>query len=234
MIWSRCAQVVIFAIVLVPIYAPLGNSQASITSRIGLLYQSLGLLFAGTLNNMAVFPIERDVLLREAVDGLYSTLPFLLMYSLVEMTLGLTTSILAGITIVQATGLRSGFAPQTTFIAVLFASLMNGESIGIMLNSVVLHAGFSVNAINGFCATLQLMAGFMANSLPKPLALLNFLSPQRYACWALAASQFTADEAFACDGPSPVLCQPTGLGVLQALGLEHPEIAAAVDSFVVV
>mmetsp|Transcript_110284 Transcript_110284/g.284968 ORF Transcript_110284/g.284968 Transcript_110284/m.284968 type:complete len:1336 (+) Transcript_110284:80-4087(+) len=216
--WARCGQIIVYALILVPVYAPLGRSQASVTSRIGLLYQALGVLFAATLNNLAIFPAERDVLLREAGNGLYRLGPFFLAYTLVEVLLEGLTALAASLIIVQSTGLLSGAGPQLAFAAVLFGCLFNGESIGIMLNSATTNPGFSVNIINAFCATLQVLAGFMATSLPWPLDALNHLSPQMYACRVLAASQFPPDLTFDFD-PASATHLRNGTDVLDMLGL---------------
>lgn len=96
---------------------------------------------AGTLNNLAVFPLERDVFLREWMDGLYGVGPFFFVYSLLELALECVTAGIAGVVVVQCTGLVSDTEAQLVYVAVLVGCLFNGESFGIILNSVVAHAG---------------------------------------------------------------------------------------------
>lgn len=219
MVWPRCSNFILLGAILVLVYAPLDDSQDAIRSRLGLLHMTLGALFAGTLNNLAIFPTERDVFFRESADRLYSALPFLAAYTSLEVCMELLTSALGGLLVIYVTGLENSVEALGTYMFMGFVCQFNGESIGIALNVVVSNAGFSVNAINAVCTIVQVISGFLATSLPPLLEYVNFASPIYYGAEAMALTQFPSNKSFNCS-PSDGFCMVNGQEVLDSIGFD--------------
>ena len=63
---TRIGQIFAFAVILMLYYTRLGFDQNSVQNRLGLLQEFTALLFIGMLNNIAIFPAERNIFYRSA------------------------------------------------------------------------------------------------------------------------------------------------------------------------
>jgi hypothetical protein len=68
---ARTMQVLGLGLVLALFFAPLHNDNASIQNRVGFVQEIGAFYFVGMLQNVAVYPAERDVFYREDDDGVY-------------------------------------------------------------------------------------------------------------------------------------------------------------------
>jgi hypothetical protein len=152
---TKISQGVAFALILCCFYAPLKSNQISIQNRIGILFQMTLICFIGMVNCIAIFPVERNVFYREYIDGGYSVLAFLLSYYILLFPLLLLTSILIGILLSYAVGLKSSVDGFFLFSFVAFCYLFVGECIGVMFCAIFDDVGVSVNfmgaTISTFC-----------------------------------------------------------------------------------
>ena len=80
---ARIMQVVFLGVIICLYYARQGYTQISVQNRLGILQQSLSVLFIGLLNCVAVFPAERNLLFFEYADGTYSVEPFMVAYNFI-------------------------------------------------------------------------------------------------------------------------------------------------------
>ncbi|ROW07281.1 hypothetical protein VMCG_03955 [Cytospora schulzeri] len=94
---ARLMQVVGFAVVLTAFYAPLKSDYTSIQNRIGFVQQVASFYFVGMLQNVAVYPAERDVFYREDDDSVYSVESFLVTYTILEVPFEIISCLLYGI-----------------------------------------------------------------------------------------------------------------------------------------
>lgn len=183
---ARTMQVVGLGVVLALFFAPLKNDLVSVQNRMGFVQQVGAFYFVGMLQNVAVYPAERDVFYREDDDGVYGPDAFLFSYTLLEIPFELISCLIFGVLAVFAVGF-----PQTVemyFVSVFccFAIVSCGESLGIMFNTLFSHTGFAVNLTSIFLSVAQTMAGILSIDMPDFLRALNYLSPIRYAARALA------------------------------------------------
>lgn len=201
LIMARLMQVLGLAIVLTLFFAPLQSDYASVQNRIGFVQQIGSFYFVGMLQNVAVYPAERDVFYREDDDGVYGAESFLATYTLLELPFELLSSIAFGL----LGDLAVGF-PRTAdmyFVCVFccFGIVSCGESLGIMFNTLFSdHTGFAVTAVSILLSVANTMAGIMSVRMPALLNALNYLSPIRYAVRALGpvslrGQRFTCGEA---------------------------------------
>lgn len=198
---ARLSQVVGLGIFLALFFTPLKSDYTSVQNRLGLIQCILPLYFVGMLQNVAVYPMERDVFYRDFADRAYSTSAFFMAYLANELPVEVITSIIYSVLIVFVIGL-----PRTvdTYFLVVFNALCItscGESLGIIFNTLVKHTGFAVNVTSTVLSMATLMAGIMTVSLPDVLDGINYLSPIRYAVrnlspYLLQGQIFSCPESF--------------------------------------
>ncbi|KAJ4387600.1 hypothetical protein N0V93_008196 [Gnomoniopsis smithogilvyi] len=183
---ARLMQVVGLAIVLTLFYAPLQSDYTSIQNRLGFVQQVGAFYFIGMLQNVAVYPAERDVFYREDDDGVYSVESFLFTYTLLEWPFEVVSCLIFGVLGVLAVGF-----PRTAemfFVSVFccFGIVSCGESLGIMFNTLFSdHTGFAVTAVSIVLSVGNIMQGILSIDMPALFNAFNYLSPLRYAVKAL-------------------------------------------------
>ncbi len=186
LILARTMQVAGLAGVFTLFYAPFQHDYFSVQNRMGYVQQVGAFYFVGMLQNVAVYPAERDVFYREDDDGVYGVDAFLLTYTILELPFEILSCLIYG--------LFSTFAvrnPET--VSLYFATFFGcfgvvscGESLGIMFNTLFTHTGFAVNMMGVFLSVANGMAGVLSINMPEAFNALNYLSPIRYATRAMA------------------------------------------------
>ncbi|TWU75854.1 hypothetical protein ED733_005380 [Metarhizium rileyi] len=198
LILARTMQVVGLAAVFTLFFAPVGNDYYAIQNRMGFVQQIGAFYFVGMLQNVAVYPDERDVFYREDDDGVYSVEAFLASYTLIEVPFEAVSCLLFGLLGVFAVGLPR---TATVYLACAFACfgvVSCGESLGIMFNTLFGHTGFAVNIMGVFLSVATSMAGVLSINMPELFKAVNYLSPIRYATRSLAPYSLR-DITFTCD-----------------------------------
>ncbi|KAL9483684.1 hypothetical protein ACSS6W_002473 [Trichoderma asperelloides] len=218
LIMARTMQVVGLAIIFALFFAPLHHDYYAVQNWMGYIQEVGAFYFVGMLQNVAIYPTERDVFYREDDDGVYSVDAFLLSYTILEVPFEILSCLIFGILMCLAVGL-----PRTAtmyFVSVFgcFGIVSCGESLGIMFNTVVSHIGFAVNIMGMFLSIANAMAGILSIDAPKAFKALNYLSPIQYSLRAIAPYALR-NEKFYCkpeqllaDGTCPI---ETGKQVLQ-------------------
>ncbi|KAI9841668.1 MAG: hypothetical protein M1837_000462 [Sclerophora amabilis] len=222
LIVGRIMQVVGLGIVLALFFAPLKNGYESVQSRLGFVQEITALYFVGMLQNIAVYPKEKDVFYREHDDRAYSVEAFFLQYTTNEIPF----EILSGLIFAVLGDLAAGL-PRTAELFFLmafnaFCIVSCGESVGIMFGTLFQHTGFAVNVTSVFLSVATLMAGVMSLDIPSFLQAMNHLSPLKYVVGNLAPYSLR-DQTFTCtdtqrmpDGNCPIT---TGVQVLDLYNL---------------
>lgn len=150
---SRIKQPILLALILACFYAPIGNDQASVQNRIGILYQLNAYTFVGLLSCVEIFPSQRNIFYREYYDQSYSSIAFLFTYFCMEIPMMILTSIIVAIIIVFGIGLASTGSAFLQFSFVIFTFVFTGQCLGVVFCLAFHHIGFSlslVSAIIGF------------------------------------------------------------------------------------
>ncbi|KAI9881182.1 MAG: hypothetical protein M1830_007160 [Pleopsidium flavum] len=223
LITARIMQVVGLAIILTLFFAPLKNNYYSVQSRLGYIQEFAAMYFVGMLQNVAVYPNEKEVFYREHDDGAYSVEAFFLQYTSLEVPFEIVTSLIFAVLTVLAAGLPR--TVQMFFVAAFncFCIVSCGESVGIMFNTLFRHTGFAVNVTSVVLSVATLMGGVMSLNIPSFLGAFNHLSP---IVWSLGnlAPYSLRDQQFTCNdyqrlanGECPI---STGLQVLQLYNLD--------------
>ncbi|KAG9230040.1 P-loop containing nucleoside triphosphate hydrolase protein [Amylocarpus encephaloides] len=206
---ARIMQVVGLAIILTLFFAPLKNDYYAVQTRLGFITEFCAFYFVGMLQNVAVYPTEKDVFYRENDDGTYGVEAFFAQYLTLEIPFEIGTSLVFAVLVDLAGGL-----PRT---AQMFFSL------GIVFNTLFAHTGFAINVTSVFLSLAQVMSGVLSINMPAFLFDMNYLSPLGYAIRSLAPYSLR-DIEFTCDDYQRLpdgLCPITnGLEVLSLYKLD--------------
>lgn len=218
LITVRLSQVTGLAVVLALFFAPLKNDYFSVQTRMGFVQEVGAFYFVGMLQNVAVYPSERDVFYREHDDGIYGVEAFLACYTILEVPFEIVSCLLFGVLGAIAVGLPRTVTMYFVTVFSCFGIVSCGESLGIMFNTLLPHTGFAVNVMGVFLSVANIMAGVLSIDMPDLFKAVNYLSPIRYATRALAPYSLRGIE-FTCndsqklpDGSCPI---ETGEDVLK-------------------
>ena len=197
---ARTMQVLGLAIVLTLFMAPLKHDYYSVQNRMGFVQQLASFYFVGMLQNVAVYPAEREVFYREHDDGVYSPEAFLATYTLLELPFEIVSCLLFGVLADFAVGFRRTAEMYFALVFACFGIVSCGESLGIMFNTIFNHTGFAVNVISILLSVAQIIAGIMSIDMPALFVDFNYLSPAKYATAfmtpiSLRGIEFTCDDA---------------------------------------
>ncbi|CZT10387.1 related to A.gambiae ATP-binding-cassette protein [Rhynchosporium agropyri] len=207
---ARTSQVTGLAVILTLFFAPLKNDYASVQTRLGFIQEFCAFNFVGMLQNVAVYPDEKDAFYRENDDGTYGVEAFLAQYVTLEVPFEVITSLIFAVLVDLAAGLPR--TPQLFFVCFFncFCIVNCGESIGIMFNTLFPHTGFAISLTSVFLSISQFMSGVMSINMPSFLQGVNYLSPLRYAIrnlapYSLSGIHFTCDDYQRLpNGPCPI------------------------------
>ncbi|OTA98880.1 hypothetical protein M426DRAFT_16987 [Hypoxylon sp. CI-4A] len=200
LILARTMQVLGLAIVLTLFFAPVHNDYYSVQNRVGFIQEVGAFYFVGMLQNVAIYPAEREVFYREDDDAVYSIEAFLGTYTLLEVPFEIFSCLLFGILADFAVGFPRTAEMYFVYVFCCFGIVSCGESLGIMFNTLFNHTGFAVNLISILLSVAQIMAGIMSINMPELFKAFNYISPLKYATAALApytlrGVQFTCDDS---------------------------------------
>jgi ABC-type multidrug transport system permease subunit len=175
------------------------------------------------LQNIAVYPTERDVFYREEADGCYSAETFIMQYTTLEVPFEIASSLVFGVVASYVVNLER--TPLMLFICAFncFCIINCGESVGIMFCTLFDHVGFSVNVTSVLLSISTILGGVLSLNVNSVLQGLNHLSPIKYAVANLAPYSMR-NQHFTCtaaemlpNGHCPI---ETGLQVLQLYNLD--------------
>ena len=200
--------------------------QNSVQDRTGILYMITCLGFIGMLNNIAIYPTERNVFYREYVDGGYSVMAFFLTYFILAIPFIFLSAIITSILLTYVTQLASTQEAFLVFVYVTFCFMLVGECLGVAFCSAIYHIGFSVNIMSVIISLFNIMAGYLSVQMPFILKRFNDISPLKWgsvilANVALKSVDFTCDENEKYYGECPIA---TGQQVLELYQLDDRSV----------
>jgi ABC-type multidrug transport system ATPase subunit len=134
LLMARIMQVIGLAVILTLFFAPLKNNYEDVQTRIGFIQEFCAFNFVGMLQNVAVYPHEKDVFYRENDDGTYGVEAFLAQYITLEVPFEIGTSLVFAVLTDLAAGLPR--TSQMFFVNFFncFCIVNGGESLGIMVS----------------------------------------------------------------------------------------------------
>ncbi|GMM33720.1 hypothetical protein DASC09_010450 [Saccharomycopsis crataegensis] len=183
-------------------YAPLKHDYVAVVNIIGLTQQVSALYFVGMLNNVALYPIERDFFYEEHADKVYGITPFFVSYSIIETGLELIASVVFAVLTVFAIGLPRTCSVFFSFVYVGWMFISCGESLGIFFNTIFRHTGFAINIISIFVSISVIISGLIALQLPPFFKGINWVNPMHYGVMAISNIVFQNEDKFTCTADS--------------------------------
>ncbi|ODV79109.1 uncharacterized protein CANTADRAFT_6284 [Suhomyces tanzawaensis NRRL Y-17324] len=214
---SRAGQTVFLTVIHALFFAPLRNHKDGIDNRLGLVQEALNLYYVGLLNNIALYPVERDIFYQEHKDGIYGVLEFSGSYLLNELPTEIVPCLFFSSLIVFAVGLPRTPGMFFGMFSTCLVSISCGESLGILVNSCFNHMGVATNILTNTVILAIFMAGTMSLDMPLFFDAINYISPMKYGVGICAKLGF-AKQKFQCDVQDCALS--TGQAVLENYGLD--------------
>ncbi|KAJ5235275.1 uncharacterized protein N7469_004443 [Penicillium citrinum] len=223
LVMARSMQILGIGIIMALFFAPLKNDYPAVQSRMGFIQEFAALYFVGMLQNIAIYPNERDVFYREEADGCYSAETFILSYTAIEVPFEIISALVFGVLAAFADNLKR--SAQMFLISAFncFCIINCGESVGIMFCTLFSHVGFAVNVTSILLSISTILGGVMSLNVNEVLQGINHLSPIKYSIANLAPYSLRGQH-FDCsasqrlvDGQCPI---ETGEQVLNLYNLD--------------
>ncbi|KAJ3341351.1 hypothetical protein HDU93_004987 [Gonapodya sp. JEL0774] len=185
----------------------------SIQNRLGLLFQVPAVVFIGLIATVAYYPQQRSVFYREYADGAYNALPFFLAHFTIELPTTIVGSLLFAVLAGIVPGIQISEGRFFLYWLVSGAFLHAGESMALLILSLVDDIGLGIVVASVISSSLVSMCGVGAVNLPRVLDVINHASPLRWGIHALTTLEFTG-LTFSC---KPTLDQayPDGTCIYQ-------------------
>ncbi|EAU34929.1 conserved hypothetical protein [Aspergillus terreus NIH2624] len=223
LVMARSMQVLGIGIIMALFFAPLKNDYAAVQSRMGFVQEFAALYFVGMLQNIAIYPNERDVFYREEADNCYSAETFILQYTTLEVPFEVLSALVFGVLAAYADNMERSATMFLISAFNCFCIISCGESVGIMFCTLFSHVGFAVNVTSILLSISTILGGVMSLNVNDVLQALNHLSPIKYSIANLAPYAMR-HQAFYCtpaqrlaDGSCPI---QNGHQVLQLYNLD--------------
>lgn len=217
-LFARAGQTIFLSIVHTLYFAPLKNSEEGISNRLGLIQEVLNLYFVGLINNVTLYPVERNLFYQEYKDGIYGTLEFAASYLLNELPTEIIPCLFFAALIVFGCGLPRTAGMFFSMFFTGFASVNCGESLGIIVNSLFKHLGLATNILSSLVILAIFMGGTMSLHMPDFFRAWNYLNPMKYAV-GICAKLGLEGQSFSCELESCTL--DSGEKVLEYYNLDN-------------
>lgn len=172
---ARLGQVIGLGLVLALFFSPLKNDYYAIQNRVGFIVEIAPLYFVGMLNNIAIYPGERDVFYRDYDDRVYGVEAFFLTYTALEVPFEIVTSLVFAVLAVMACGLERTASVYFLIVYNAACIVSCGESLGIAFNTLVRHVGFSMNCMSVLLSVAQIMGKSRFSFLSPALSIANIV-----------------------------------------------------------
>ncbi|THU84675.1 P-loop containing nucleoside triphosphate hydrolase protein [Dendrothele bispora CBS 962.96] len=199
---TRIVQVVFLGGLLALYFAPLGRGfQDANVNIVGLIQDILPFYFVGVLQNVAVYPSERDAFYKEFQDRACPAEAFFLVYTLLEMPLEVIASLLFSLLGCIATNLRRTVAMYFIIALNCFCIVNCGESVGIIFNTIFFDSTEIALDLTGVVISIaQNIGGLFTIDMPGLLKAFNYISPMKYAVanmmvYTLQGVKFDCDDS---------------------------------------
>ncbi|KAK6197483.1 ATP-dependent ABC transporter [Scheffersomyces amazonensis] len=218
-IFSRAGQTIFLTIVHTLFFSPLRNSQEGISNRLGLIQEVLNLYFVGLVNNITLYPTERNLFYQEYKDGIYGVFEFSGSYLINELPTEIIPCLFFSSMIVFVAGLPRNPGMFFSMFVTGFISINSGESLGIMVNSCFNHLGVATNILSNLVILAIFMGGTMSLQMPPFFEGINYISPMKYAVGICAELGFR-NQVFTCGDEENCILN-SGRAVLDYYGLTN-------------
>ncbi|KAF8895949.1 P-loop containing nucleoside triphosphate hydrolase protein [Mucidula mucida] len=187
----RMGMYIGMGLMIATIWVRLGLADSTINDRLSVHFYSVAFLAFMSVAGIPSFLEERSVFYREKKNGLYTTLPFILSNTIVNVPFLFLCTLFFSLIMYWAVGLHPGARPFFRFLAFLLLAIMAAESQVLIIASLIpiFVAALAIGAfMNGFWMSV---GGYFikARSLPRFWYYsFHFMDYQKYAFELLTTS----------------------------------------------
>jgi len=192
--YARLIQFVAVSLFLGATYIPLGNDQASIQDRTGVLFFiAIGMVMLNANSIILTFPLERGLLIRDQYSGMYRVWTYFLGKMLSELPFGVIIAFATAITGYWFIGLANTASQFFIFTLTVWVQMYVGGSIGLLLGCAMPNPELAVSLSPVFIIPFMLFGGFFTNlnSIGPWLNWVQWISPFKWGFEALGINEFT-------------------------------------------
>ncbi|CAD8133308.1 unnamed protein product [Paramecium pentaurelia] len=150
-----------------------------------------GAFFSALHPMMMLFPVERDIFLKEENTKLYKIFPYFITKILVEIPSNISVSIILALILYWAFGFIWEFAKVIQFILITIAVSLSGNGIGIFTGCLFPDPKRAAQLGPVIMLPIQLFGGQLVNlqSIPKWISWFQYVSPFKYFLEAFGRTQ---------------------------------------------
>ncbi|ELT88926.1 hypothetical protein CAPTEDRAFT_142325 [Capitella teleta] len=198
----RLFQLGLFALFMWLFIFRLSNNQESIQDRIGLFFQSGQVsAYVGLVNGVSIFPPIRDLYDREARDGLYTFLVFILAYFVQILPFHFVSSAVFSSIVYWAIGLYPDAKRFGIYYSVVMMMHYIGEMLGVIFMGIFKSTSVATSVTGLVLAISGLIASGFLVSLQNMLQIFqdfSWANVFKYSSEIFMANEFHQLE-FSCD-----------------------------------
>jgi len=165
------------------LYYNIGYNQASITDRLGVLFNILMATFvASVVAVLVTFPDERPLFLREKFNNMYSTNTYFFAKIVSEMSFQIFYPVVMSVVVYWMVGLRSGVSHFLIFLGCNILLVNVGQAVGLLIGAAVSEVETARILVPFAILPFSLVCGLFitADEIPTYLIWMKFMSVFRY------------------------------------------------------
>jgi hypothetical protein len=221
----RLFQTLFFAILVGLIYLNMGNGQASVVSRVGLLFflcinQAFGAMF-GVISR---FPAEKEIYNRENSLGFYGTLPYFMGRIIAELPFSCFFPFVSLTIIYWMAGLQADGGKYIIAAILVILVALSSEGIGLIASTIAPNV-LVANIIAPLITIIFLLLGgfyIQTDNIPSYFKWIETLSYLKYGYRGLMVNEFSGLRLDGCSSTVGA-CYGSGETVLKFYSMsDHP------------
>ncbi|KAF9583028.1 hypothetical protein BGW38_010390 [Lunasporangiospora selenospora] len=187
--FNRIFEPLYITLSIVIVYIRLDDSMIGIISRFTWVQQTIIISISGVSVNQDSYVRQRDIAIREILNGTYSTSSFLLAFCINEIPWTCISVIFATILNVVFCHLRTNAANLATVYSVILAQLITGETLGLIASTLLPNNSMDIY----LSITLILIGSLMGGLITPPFTgffyYINHANVFKYSLRALIESE---------------------------------------------
>ncbi|KAJ3334378.1 ATP-binding cassette sub- G member 2 [Blyttiomyces sp. JEL0837] len=219
---GKFGQAVVLILIIGFAFFQLKTDQRGIYNRGGILFfWPINQVFSNMIPTVAVFPLQRAIMLRERSAGSYRVSSFFTAKVLAEAIPATFFTILTITPLYYMIGLRrDSFTHYLTWVLIQWVEVLCALSLGFIVGAAIKSVKLSQLLAPLVGVIFLLFGGGLLNNsdLPKPFTILQWLSPINYAYRANMINEFDG-ATFDCPSDPLAPCYKTGAQVLDFYSL---------------
>lgn len=210
----------------------LGNDQASIRDRFGLLsLVAIGASNMAVASTIRIFAKEKSIVAQEIATNMYNTIPYFVAKAMAEVPPLIVYSGIFSAIIYPLTGLNPAKGKFQKFIGLTSLHTITTTAAGLAVGSIAPNSDVAIALLPPILVVSIIFDGknISAESVPKPVRWLQEVGLVRWGFEALCANEFEGLK-FDTSGPRRGPLIKTGSEALAQFGLDESTLRNAINA----